>query len=138
MSKQHWKDGLWAFDTCNASVWPGASKYLVKTQADFLAVQETKIPNTECSDAEQTARNSGWRTAIGPRMVTVVDGKLAGIAISGRTHIGMKSPICTEAWPKLLDERFFLEHVAAICNGGVHAGSCYLTSCNPGSATQGI
>ena len=53
MSTQHWKDGLWAFDTCNANACSDAKKYLERTQADFVAVQEAKLANAECSDAEQ-------------------------------------------------------------------------------------
>lgn len=77
MSKQHWEHGLWAFDTCNANAWSGGNKYLENTQADFVAVQESKLPKTECSDAEQTARNSVWRTAVGPCTVTAAAGKSA-------------------------------------------------------------
>ena len=44
----------------------------------------------------------------------------------------MKNSICDEAWPKLLNQRFVLKHVAAVCRGGVHIGSCYLTSCSAG------
>ena len=138
MSKQHWKAGLWTFDTCNANAWPGAKKYLEKTQADFVAVRESKLPKTECNDAEQTARNFGWRTPIGPCTVTAADGKSAGVAISGRTRIGMESSISPEAWPKMRDVRFIVKHAAANCKGGIHANSCYLTSCNVGPKTQGI
>ena len=28
ISKQHWFEGLWAFDTCNPNAWPGAKKCL--------------------------------------------------------------------------------------------------------------
>jgi len=88
LSKQHWHQGLWAFDTCNANAWSGAKKYLEKTQADFVAVQEAKIPKEECADNEQAARNSGWKTAIGPCTITEAEGKSAGVAICGRTHVG--------------------------------------------------
>ena len=44
----------------------------------------------------------------------------------------MKNPICDEAWPKLLSQWFMLKHVAACCRGGIHMGSCYLTSCSAG------
>lgn len=97
----------------------GAKKYLERTQADFVAIQETKISKNDCADTEQAARNSGWRTAIGPCAITEADGKSAGVATCGRTHVGMKNSIRDEAWPKLLNETSMLKHVAAICRGGI-------------------
>ena len=58
------------------------------------------------------------------------------IAIGGRAHFGMNNSICDEAWPKSLNERFILKHVAAVCRGGIHIGSCYLTSCSAGAKGQ--
>ncbi len=71
----------------------GAKKYLEKTQADFVAVQEAKVTKGEAKDAEQAARNSGWRTAIGACVITEAEGKSAGVAICGRTHIGMNNSL---------------------------------------------
>ena len=106
----------------------GAKKYLERTQVDFVAVQEATFAKVEVVDAEQIARNSGWVTAVGPCAITVADGQSAGVAMCGRTHVGMKNSISNEAWPKLLNEKFMLKHVAAVCRGGVHMHSCYLTS----------
>ena len=103
ISKDHREEGLWAFDTCNPNAWPGAKKYLEKTQADFVAVQEAKVPAGEAEDAEQAARNSGWRTAIGACVITEAEGKSSGV-ICGRTHNGMKNSIGEEAWPQLLNQ----------------------------------
>ena len=61
MSKQHWKDGLWAFITCNANAWPGANKYLEETQADFVAIQEANLANAECADGRRLYALSGWK-----------------------------------------------------------------------------
>lgn len=119
---------------CDA--WAGAKEYFAKTQSDLVAVQEPREPEVECKDAEQAARKSGWRTVITPCTVTAVDGKSVGVAISGRTRIVMKHSVCLEAWPKLLNGKFILKHLAAVCKGGLHAGSCYLTSCNAGSKDQ--
>ena len=69
---------------------------------------------------------------MGACTITEAEGKSVGVAICGRTHIGMKSYICDEAWPVLLNQRFILKHVAACCRGGIHMGSCYLTSCSAG------
>lgn len=93
-----------------------------------MAIQEAKVTKDECADKEQAARNSGWKTAIGACAISEVEGKSAGVAICGQTHIGMNNSIDDEAWPKFLNERFMVKHVAALCRGGVHRGSCYLTS----------
>ena len=79
MSKQHWKDGLRAFDACAANAWPGAKKYQENSQADFVVVQEATRANAECADAKQTARNSGLKTTIGPCATTTADGMSAGL-----------------------------------------------------------
>ena len=136
MSNQHRKDGMWAFDTCNANAWPGAKEYLAKTQADFVAVQEARLQDAGCKGVEQTVRNSEWRTAVAPCTVTAADGKSAGLAITGRTHTAMKNSIWPKAWPKLLSDWLILKHVAAICKGELRIGSCYLTSCNVGIKDQ--
>ena len=50
-SKQHWFEGLWAFDTCNPKPWPGAKKYLERIQADCVAIQKGKHNNERvCGD----------------------------------------------------------------------------------------
>ena len=48
----------------------------------------------------------------------------------------MTNSISDEAWPKSLNERFILKHVAAVCRGGIHMGSCYLMSCSVGMKGQ--
>lgn len=116
----------------------GPKNYLERTQADFVNILEASISKDECADTEQTARNSGWTIAIGPCTITVADGTSAGVAICGRTHVGMKNSICNEAWPNLLNERFMLKHVVAIYIGGIHMGSCYLTSCSAGVKDEEI
>ena len=83
-----------------------------------MAIQKARITSGECADIEQAARNSGWRTAIGTCTITEAEGKSAGVAICGRTHIGMKNSICDEAWPNLPNQRSMLKHVT---KDGYHA-----------------
>ena len=55
MSKKRWREGLWAFDTCNANAWAGTKTYMERSQADYVAVQEAKLAKTEVAGSEQTA-----------------------------------------------------------------------------------
>ena len=41
----HVASGCWAFDTINPNCWGGAAGYTAGTKADFVAVQETKVPD---------------------------------------------------------------------------------------------
>ena len=98
--------------------------------ADFLGMQETKIAEGDVlAAAEQNARNSKWNVSITPCRVTEVGGKSAGVAVATRNHIGM-----AEAEPARLTQdlhqrgRFSIRRVGAICRGGLHLGSTYLTS----------
>ena len=70
--------------------------------------------------------------AISPCTFAAADGKSSRVAIDTRGHAGMKHSIKAEAWPEHIKSRFALNHIAAVCKGGIHAGSCYLTSCNAG------
>ena len=123
---------MFAFDTVNPYVWKGATEYLAKTRADFVAIQECRVTKLEAPSKEQEARNVGWRTAISPCTVTGLGGKSAGVSISSRNHIGMKNSLDPSLWPSELVDRFTLKHVGAVFKGGVNLGSCYLISCSAG------
>jgi hypothetical protein len=123
----HVRKGWWAFDTINPNCWRGAVAYAVGTAADFLAVQEARVARAEVEDLEQAARNSGWRTQIQPCNVTEKNGRSAGVAVACRNHIGARNSIKTDMPMELLG-RVAINHIGAVCKGGVHLGSCYLHS----------
>ena len=88
----HRSQGHWAFETVNGNCWDTTAEYLTQTKADFVAVQETTTLEDSIADTEQAARNKGWRTAMSPSILTQAEGKSAGTAICGMTHIGEGSP----------------------------------------------
>ncbi len=70
-SVAHRAEGLWAFDTVNASGWRGAASYLERTGADFVLHQEVKRRRGQhATDAEAIARSLKWSTAIESAVVT--------------------------------------------------------------------
>ena len=121
--------GHWAFDTVNGSCWNTAAEYMTISAADFVAIQEAKIPEESITDTEQAARNKGWCTAINPCIITAAEGKSAGTAVCSRTQIGSKNSFADTCNDKLLHARFQMKHFGAVCKGGIHFGSCYL-HCN--------
>ena len=60
----HRAKGLWAIDTANPNTWATALEYLRGSATDACLVQETKVRKAVCPQAEQTARNAGWNTAL--------------------------------------------------------------------------
>ena len=128
-SSFHVTQGHWAFDSVNGSCWNTAAEYLSISAADFVAIQETKIPLDTIDDTEQAARNKGWSTAINPCIVTAAEGKSAGTAVCSRTQIGSKNSFADEGGDGQLQARFQMKHFGAVCKGGIHFGSCYL-HCN--------
>ena len=87
-SSFHVTQGHWAFDSVNGSCWNTATEYLTLSAADFVAIQETKIPMESITDTEQAARNKGWSTAINPCIVTAAEGKSAGRPYAAGHRLG--------------------------------------------------
>ena len=125
----HVTQGHWAFDSVNGSCWNTAAEYLALSSADFVAIQEAKIPEECINDTEQAARNKGWSTAINPCIVTAAEGRSAGTAVCSRTQIGSKNSFADKCEDKQMQARFQMKHFGAVCKGGIHFGSCYL-HCN--------
>lgn len=115
------------------NAWPGAKEYMARSSADFVTSQETKLAEHERTDAE---RNAGWRIVISPCTSTAAEGKSAGVAAGSKTQVGMSNSVSPHVRPAVLRDRFTLKHVGAVCRGGIHAGSCYLISCNAGIKDQ--
>lgn len=126
----HQKAGLWAIDTCNPNAWPAALDYLRVTAADFVVLQETKLRGEEaCAAAEQVARSSGWSASILPCGRADAGGRSAGVAVAVRSHVGLSLPgPVALTQPTHQAGRFVMRRVGAICAGGLHLGSTYLTS----------
>ena len=93
-------------------------------------MQETKVPTGQQQDeAEQTARNSRWNASLQACSVSAVGGKSAGVAVAVRTEVGLAQPAVTidnATGPE--PSRVGIRRIGAVCPGGLHVGSCYLTS----------
>ena len=105
-SSFHVTQGYWAFDSVNGSCWNTAAEYLTLSAADFVAIQETKIPVGNTTDTEQAARNKGWSTAINPCIVSAAEGKSAGTAVCSGTQIGSKNSFADEGGDGQMKARF--------------------------------
>jgi hypothetical protein len=128
-SKFHVTQGHWAFETVNGSCWNTAAEYMTQTAADFVAVQEAKTLKESIADTEQAARNKGWRTSISPCILTEAESSSAGTALCCRTHIVARRSFADECSDDVVQARFQMKHLGAVCKGGIHFGSCYL-HCN--------
>jgi len=128
-SKFNVTQGHWAFETVNGSCWNTAAEYMAQTSADFVAVQEAKTLKESIVDTEQAARNKVWRTSISPCILTEAEGPSAGTALFCRTHIGARKSFADGCRGDAVQARFQMKHLGAVCNGGIHFGSCYL-HCN--------
>ena len=102
-----------------------------------MAVHEAKTTAIEVPDAGQAIIHAGWKMAISPCTLAAADCKSVGVAIGARCHVDMNDSIQAATWPAKIKSRFTLKHIAAVCKGGIHAGSCYLTSCNAGISHPG-
>ena len=114
---RHKKLGLWAIESHNGGAWSATTRHLLATAADVVLGQETKVPQGERREqSEQTARNSGWSTAIAACTITEGGGHSAGVAVATRTHIGLGSE--DGGGPELDEPRFMLRKVGGIVKGG--------------------
>ena len=93
-------------------------------------MQETRVADGDTlRAAEQTARISKWNLSLAPCRVTECGGKSAGVAVATKSHIGMAVTEPGKLSQGLHQQgRFAIRRVGAICRGGLHLGSTYLTS----------
>ena len=93
-------------------------------------MQETRVADGDTlRAAEQTARISKWNLTLAPCRVTECGGKSAGVAVATKSHIGMAVTEPGKLSQGLHQQgRFAIRRVGAICRGGLHLGSTYLTS----------
>ena len=124
-SKVHADIGLWAFETFNANAWTSLLGYIQRTAADFLVGQETKLrAGDDIASAEDAMANKGWRGRITPCNNGPAGGPSAGTTVMARRHIGLSHP---PSGPLDGGGRVQLQQVSAVCKGGLHLGSIYLT-----------
>ena len=121
---------LLAYDSCNANAWRESATYLEATGADGVFFQETKAPaGLQLAETEQAARNARWNTSLQACNVTAAGGRSAGHGFAVKPHVGMSlATVDTGIIEGIDPARFGLRRLGAICPGGIHVGSCYLTS----------
>ena len=97
----------------------------VKSSADVLLLQETKILGTDlCKRAEDAAMRSGWQGTINAANNTDNGGASAGVGILAKKHIGMKYD--SIEIQKKYRSRIAYAWLGLGRKGGVHVMSVYL------------
>ena len=96
---------------------------LVSTSADVALVQEARVEAASVADVESSTRNLGWKMSISACNYGSGGGTSAGVAVGCRSHIGLSDSCERHLFPRELMGRFDVEHVGAVCRGGIHAAS---------------
>ena len=86
------------------------------------------------ASAEDSLIGKGWRGRIGPCNRGPAGGASAGTVVMSKRHIGLSHALCGDV---CADGRFQMQHVGAVCKGGLHLGAIYLVDkIGPASATN--
>jgi hypothetical protein len=124
----HRDAGLWAFETYNPHAMRGASEHLALTRADFVMLQETRVPPVSVKDTESSTANAGWRMSLEGCGYGHGGGLFAGAAVACRNHVGMAVSCSDDIMPEVLRGRFKIRVVGAVVRGGINVCSCYFHS----------
>ena len=77
-------------ETANPNAWSGATEHLNSSDADFMAIQETKVEGDAVDDAENLARSLGWSASVSPWLHGAGGGQPAGSLPRGaRSSVGL-------------------------------------------------
>ncbi len=80
-------------DTCNATSWSGARRYLVRTSAELVLLQEHHLPPARLAEASAWALRHHWHSIFIPAAEGSGGGWRGGVAILARPHIGLSVPM---------------------------------------------
>lgn len=103
--------------------------YLRISVANFVAVQECRVRQQNCSEKVEPARNDKLCMSVAPCVVTYAGSTSAGVAICARNHIDVALSSAGDANVCSMSHffgRFQLMHLGTVCRGGFHLGSVYL------------
>ncbi len=78
-------------DVCNGTAWGTVAKYLTKTRAHLVLVQEHHLPTGRVAEASQWALRHGWRTIWAPAEEGD-GGWRAGVCICARDPVAISAP----------------------------------------------
>ncbi len=79
-------------DTCNATSWTGAKRYLRRTEADLVFLQEHHLAPSRVAAASAWALGRGWHSLFLPAVEGTGEGWRGGVAILARPHVGLSVP----------------------------------------------
>ncbi len=79
-------------DTCNSTAWSGAKRFLKRTAADVVLLQEHHLSPARIPTASAWALRNGWHSLFSPAEEGVGRGWRAGVAILARPHMGLSVP----------------------------------------------
>jgi hypothetical protein len=80
-------------DTCNSTSWGGAMRYLRRTRAHLVLLQEHHLPPDRVAGASAWALKNGWHSLFLPAEPGVGRGWRAGVAVLARPHVGLSAPV---------------------------------------------
>ncbi len=81
-----------AVDTCNATSWKGAKRFLRRTEADLVLLQEHHLPPERVAEASAWALRHKWHSLFLPAAEGTGGGWRGGVAILARPHAGLSVP----------------------------------------------
>ncbi len=79
-------------DTCNATAWGSAKRYLRRTKAGAVLLQEHHLAPQRIAEASAWALKHGWHSLFLPAEEGEGTGWRAGVAILARPHMGLGIP----------------------------------------------
>ncbi len=79
-------------DTCNSTAWSGARRFLKRTDAHLVLVQEHHLAPERIADASAWALRNGWHSLFLPAEKGIGSGWRAGVAVFARPHVGLSVP----------------------------------------------
>ncbi len=79
-------------ETCNATSWGSAKRYLRHSKAGAILLQEHHLPPQRTAEASAWALKHGWHSLFLPAEEGTGAGWRAGVAILARPHMGLTIP----------------------------------------------
>ncbi len=80
-------------DTCNSTAWSGARRFLRRTDAHLVLLQEHHLAPERVAEASAWALRNGWHSLFLPAEKGTGCGWRAGVAVFARPHVGLSVPL---------------------------------------------
>ncbi len=79
--------------TVNVTTWTSLERFLARTSADVVLVQEHKIVRARADDKVAWLRRRGWNALFAPAELGPNGGPSAGTAVLAKAHVGFMMPL---------------------------------------------